>query len=152
MKCIYCEDSETQGVLLCYGCQVDLFPLVSSWAYCGACGNELPPDSTTCPQCAPAETMPSPMEESALASPAAADTASPSKLQRRVLLSSTKGKAPLLKPWPKEPPVTRTEIKQARQTQWVIRFIFALFWLLIMGLVLWWVRDMANQPSDTIFP
>ncbi len=135
MKCVYCEANETRGVLLCYGCQVDLFPLVAAWAYCGVCGNELPADSTICPPCAQDESSSKPGAEPVRSRP-----------------GDEKNEPPRLEPLPKKTPVTRADIRQARRLQWVIKAIFAIFWLLIVMLVLWWVRRWANQPSGSIFP
>ncbi len=153
MKCIYCEANETQGVLLCYSCQVDLFPLVSAWAYCGACGNEMPTDRAICPQCVPMGAMPAPVPVSSVIavapiSPELSRDAVPPPIKNKASVSSP--------PWPeprsKEPPVTRADIRQARRLQWIIKSIFAIFWLLIVILLLWWVRDGATQPPDVIFP
>ncbi len=154
MQCIYCEASEARGVLLCYGCQVDLFPLISSWVYCGVCGTELH-HRAICPQCMQGGGMPLPIVESVSSAPALAF--STSELRRSELPLLTKNKASMaspswLEPLPKEPPVTRAEIKQARQFQWAIRSILVMFWMLIASLVLWWVRDWVKQPTDVIFP
>lgn len=156
MKCIYCEANETQGVLLCYSCQVDLFPLVSAWAYCGACGNEMPADRAICPQCVPTGMMPAPAAAPAGVSSATAVVPASSELSRDAVpppknkASTSSPSGPV--PRSKEPAVTRTEIRQARRLQWIIKSIFAIFWLLIVILALWWVRAGATPPPDVIFP
>ncbi|HEX4945421.1 MAG TPA: hypothetical protein VFZ34_01995 [Blastocatellia bacterium] len=135
MKCIYCEENETKGVLLCYGCQVDLFPLVSAWVYCGICGKELPSNTTTCPYCAPTEPLSAPV---AVPAEPVSSAAPPEK---------KKTPLPSLIP---EPPATPEEVKAARRFQWIIRGAFALFWLCVLILILMWFRSYVNQPIDGI--
>ncbi len=166
MKCIYCESNETNGVLLCYGCQVDLFPLVSAWAYCGACGRELPVDSATCPQCKLSENAAPTASHTTLAEPqtkvAAAErqraeeqakqlptTPLPAPSSQALAVSAPTSPRPGLSKAPLADPV---EVARARRFQFRIRFIFALLWVVIMILVLWWVRDLVNQPISPIIP
>lgn len=156
MKCIYCESNETNGVLLCYGCQVDLFPLVSAWAYCGACGRELPADSATCLPCklsenaAPTVASPIPAEAQTTVAAAehqrAAEAAQPSQA---LVVSSP----PMLRPGSSKAAFADpAEIARARRFQFRIRFIFALLWLVLMIVALWWARDIANQPVTPLTP
>lgn len=144
MKCIYCEENEAKGVLLCYGCQVDLFPLVSAWVYCGVCGNELPDSSAICPKCAQTETVPAPIAESSELQSA------PALSQQMVIAPARKihaAQSPLI-----EPQATRDEIKKARRFQWAIRTAMAVFWITILVLILMWARDFVNQPIDNVYP
>jgi hypothetical protein len=141
MKCIYCEENETRDVLLCYGCQVDLFPLVAAWAYCGVCGKDLVAPNNACPQCTQTEIVPS--------SVAPAPAVPALSLSSAMIMPAT----PPLPSLPKEPPVTREEIKQARRFQWFIRAVFALFWLSILTFLLLWLRAAAaQQPPNEIIP
>jgi hypothetical protein len=140
MKCIYCEVNETRDVLLCYGCQVDLFPLVAAWAYCGVCGKELQASNNACPQCTQTETLPAPVV-SAPSIPAPAISPAMTLPAKKPLPSL-----------PKEPPVTREEIKQARRFQWLIRAIFALFWLSILMFLFLWLRATSQQPVHEFLP
>ena len=145
MKCIYCEENETKGVLLCYGCQVDLFPLVSAWAYCGVCGNDLSANTAICPHCAQTANFPTPVtapsnSQEVLVSPPASPQMV-SSAQKKSLDSSSA-------PPPKKTPVSPEELRRARRFQWIIKSSFAIFWLTLLLLVLLWARDYVNQPIE----
>ncbi len=144
MKCIYCEENETRGVLLCYGCQVDLFPLVAAWAYCGVCGKELQASNNICLQCAQTETLPAPVVTASSPSVPVASVSPAIELPVKKTIP--------LPSLPKEPPVTPEEIKQARQFQWIIRAVFALFWLSVLMFIFLWLRGVAQQPANEFLP
>ncbi len=164
MKCIYCESNETNGVLLCYGCQVDLFPLVSAWAYCGACGLELSADSNVCPRCAAPENLlavsetpvaPATKVAAAIVQFAEAQVtevpAAPSLAPSLPALELPSPQKPR-ELSPKETLASRAEVARARRFQLLIRSIFALFWLILVILLLWWARYWANQPIAPVVP
>jgi len=146
MKCIYCEENETKGVLLCYGCQVDLFPLVSAWAYCGVCGNDLSANTAICPHCAQTANFPTPVtapsnSQEVLVSPPASPQMVSSAPKNSLDSSSSA-------PPPKKTPVSPEELRRARRFQWIIKSSFAIFWLTLLLLVLLWARDYVNQPIE----
>lgn len=168
MKCIYCESNETNGVLLCYGCQVDLFPLVSAWAYCGKCGLELPADSNICPNCVAADQATSIVTNEIPVVPATKVAASLTPSQGieesaeeiSVVPSPATSLQKIAAPAPQKPReiapkdtlASRAEIVRARRFQFLIRSIFALIWLIIVIALLWWARYWANQPIAPIVP
>ncbi|MBS1807242.1 MAG: hypothetical protein JST84_03510 [Acidobacteria bacterium] len=141
---------------------MDLFPLVSAWAYCGACGLELPANSTICPQCS-SVAVKTKLPEAEVAStllpePQSVEIAPPLKIEiapplrvapSQALILSTATSSPSL---PLRPLASPTEIAKARRLQIFIKFIFAMIWLLIIALVLWWARDWVNQPIDPVIP
>lgn len=154
MKCIYCETNEARDVLLCYGCQVDLFPLVSAWAYCGACGLELPANSTICPQCS-AVAVKTKLPQGDIDSASIPD---PQSIEIAPPLEVAPPQALILSPptlsssLPLRPLASPTEIAKARRLQIFIKFIFAMIWLIIIALILWWARDWVTQPIDPVIP